>query len=160
MKKYQGFGVSGCATCDGFFFKDQTVMVVGGGNTAVEEALYLTNHAKKVILLHRRDELRAEKMLQERLFNNKKIDIIWDSRLVDIIGKDNPKAVTAAKIENIKTKQISEINLQGIFIAIGHTPTTDLFKDFSNIDSEGYIITSPDSTKTSIEGVFAAGDAG
>ena len=156
--KFQGFGVSGCATCDGFFFRGQTVMVVGGGNTAVEEALYLTNHAKKVILLHRRDELRAEKILQERLLAHEKIDVIWDSILIDIIGKDNPKSVTAAKIKNVKNEQITEIPLQGIFIAIGHTPTTDLFKDFLNIDNEGYIITESDSTKTSLEGIFAAGD--
>jgi len=155
---YQGFGVSGCATCDGFFFKNQTVMVVGGGNTAVEEALYLTNHAKKVILLHRRNELRAEKILQERLLKHPKIEPLWDSILLDIIGKDSPKAVTSAKIQNVKTNNITEIPLEGIFIAIGHKPNTDLFTEYLKTDEEQYIITTAGTAKTNINGIFAAGD--
>jgi thioredoxin reductase (NADPH) len=157
-KKYQGYGVSGCATCDGFFFKDKEVMVVGGGNTAAEDALFLTHHAKKIYLVHRRDELRAEKMLQERMFKNKKIIPIWDSVLEDIKGEDKPKKVTGAVIKNIKTNKIKEMKIDGIFIAIGHTPNTSLFKDYLKMDNENYIITNPDSTKTSIEGVYAAGD--
>lgn len=156
--KYQGFGVSGCATCDGFFFREQTVMVVGGGNTAVEEALYLTNHAKKVFLLHRREELRAEKILQDRLLKNAKIEPIWNSVLIDIIGKESPKSVTAAKIQNVNTQKITEVPLQGIFIAIGHKPNTDIFQSHINTDKEGYIITPPGSTQTNIPGIFAAGD--
>ena len=158
-KTYQGFGVSGCATCDGFFFREQDVMVVGGGNTAVEEALYLTNHAKKVFLLHRRDELRAERILQERLLNHPKIEPIWNSELIDIIGKSTvPKSVTAAKIKNNKTQETKEVAVQGIFIAIGHKPNTAIFKDWLDMDQEQYIITKSDSTKTNIAGVFAAGD--
>lgn len=157
-KKYMGFGVSGCATCDGFFFKEKEVMVVGGGNTAVEEALYLTNHCSKIYLLHRRDSLRAEKILQERLFKNPKIELIWDSALEEVIGDDNPKSVTTAKIKNLKSGEISNINVEGIFIAIGHKPNTDLFKNQLKLDDEGYIITTPGRTYTSVEGVFAAGD--
>ncbi len=133
-------------------------MVVGGGNTAVEEALYLTNHASKVMVLHRRDELRAEKMLQERLLKHPKIEVIWDSLLIDVIGKDNPKQVTAAKIQNVKDKSEREIKLSGIFIAIGHVPNTGIFKEQIEMDSENYIITEADSSKTNIPGVFAAGD--
>ncbi len=157
--KFQGFGVSGCATCDGFFFKDQNVAVIGGGNTAVEEALYLTNHAKKVYLIHRRDELRAEKMLQERLFKHEKIQIIWDSALDEIIGEEKPhKKVTSAKIKNLKTNIISDLEVSGIFIAIGHSPNTSLFKSSIKMDKTGYILTEPDSTKTNIPGIYAAGD--
>jgi len=157
--KFQGFGVSGCATCDGFFFKDQNVAVIGGGNTAVEEALYLTNHAKKVYLIHRRDELRAEKMLQERLFKHDKIQIIWDSALDEIIGEEKPhKKVTSAKIKNLKTNAISDLDVSGIFIAIGHSPNTGLFKNSIKMDKTGYILTEPDSTKTNIPGIYAAGD--
>jgi thioredoxin reductase (NADPH) len=155
---FQGFGVSGCATCDGFFFKGKEVLVVGGGNTAVEEALYLTNFASKVTIIHRRDNFRAEKILQERLFKNPKISIIWNHVITEIVGSDNPKSVTGVKVQNIINNQISEVNCDGVFIAIGHRPNTDLFKDQVATDDEGYIITKPNSTKTSIEGVFAAGD--
>lgn len=157
-QKYQGFGVSGCATCDGFFFKDKEVMVVGGGNTAVEEALYLTHHAKKVTLLHRRDSLRAEKILQDRLFKNKKIEVIWDHVLNEIIGEDEPKGVTHVNIENVKTGKQQKLSIDGVFIAIGHKPNTGLFQDAIKMDNEGYIITEADSTATNILGVFAAGD--
>lgn len=157
-KKFQGYGVSGCATCDGFFFRGKEVMVIGGGNTAVEEALYLTNHASKVTLVHRRDSLRAEKILQERLFKHPKVTVIWDSALQEVIGTENPLSVTGAKIKNLKTSEIKTISVDGIFIAIGHKPNTDIFKGQIKLDDEGYIITAPDSTKTNIEGVFAAGD--
>jgi thioredoxin reductase (NADPH) len=157
-KKYQGFGVSGCATCDGFFFKNKEVMVVGGGNTAVEEALYLTNHASKVTLIHRRDSLRAEKIMQDRLFNHPKIEVIWDSILEEVIGTENPKSVTGAKIRNIKNQDTRIINLEGIFIAIGHKPNTEIFASSLKRDEEGYIITETGTTKTSIKGIFAAGD--
>ena len=157
-EEFQGFGVSGCATCDGFFFKGMDVVVIGGGNTAVEEALYLTNHAKKVYIVHRRDEFRAEKILQERLFENDKISVIWDSVLEEVVGTDNPKSVTGIKIRNIKSDKISNLECAGVFIAIGHKPNTDIFKNQITMDEEGYIITAPDSTKTNIAGVFAAGD--
>ncbi len=157
-KKFQGFGVSGCATCDGFFYKNKEVMVVGGGNTAVEEAIYLTNFASKVTLVHRRDSLRAESMLQERLFKNKKIEIIWDSSLQEVIGDENPLGVTGVRIKNTKTDKETNIKVDGVFIAIGHVPNTGLFKDSLKMDSENYIITAPDSTATSIPGVYAAGD--
>ena len=157
-KEFQGYGVSGCATCDGFFFKNQVVMVIGGGNTAVEEALYLTNHASKVILVHRRDSLRAEKILQERLLNHPKIEVIWNHRLKEVLGDEKPKSVTAALIEHSSTGEEKKIDVQGIFIAIGHKPNTDLFKGQIEMDDEGYIITKPDSTQTNIEGVFASGD--
>ena len=157
-KKFQGFGVSGCATCDGFFFRGKEVAVVGGGNTAVEEALYLTNHASKVTLIHRRDSLRAEKILQERLFKHPNIAVIWDSAVEEITGTEEPLSVTGAKLKNLKTGAISEHKFDGVFIAIGHSPTTSLFKGQIEMDSEGYIITAPDSTKTNIAGVFAAGD--
>ena len=155
---YQGYGVSGCATCDGSFFKNQQVIVVGGGNTAVEEALYLTNHASKVILVHRRDSFRAERILQKRLFENPKIEVIWNHQLEEVLGKDNPRSVVGAKLKNTQTSEITQIDCTGIFIAIGHKPNTDLFKEQLDIDEEGYIITAPDSTKTNIPGVFAAGD--
>jgi thioredoxin reductase (NADPH) len=157
-KKFMGFGVSGCATCDGFFYKNKEVIVIGGGNTAVEEALYLTNHASKVILVHRRDALRAEKILQDRLFKHPKIQIIWNSALEEVLGSENPLSVEGAKIKNLKTGNISNLKVDGIFIAIGHKPNTGLFKGKLDMDEEGYIITHPDSTKTSVEGVFAAGD--
>jgi thioredoxin reductase (NADPH) len=155
---FQGFGVSGCATCDGFFFKDQEVLVVGGGNTAVEEALFLTNHASKVTLIHRRDSFKAEKILQDRIFKNPKIEVIWDSALEEIIGKDDPKEVTGARIKNVKSGEITELKVSGVFIAIGHEPNTALFKGQVEMDETGYINTKPDSTQTNIEGVFAAGD--
>ena len=157
-QEYRGFGVSGCATCDGFFFKDKEVAVIGGGNAAVEEAIFLTKFATKVKLIHRRDKLRAEKMLQKKLKENPKIEIIWDSVLEEVIGDQDPKGVTGIKIKNIKTNKPSEIKLHGLFIAIGHDPATSLFKDQLNMDKEGYLITKPDSTVTNIPGVFAAGD--
>ena len=157
-KKFQGYGVSACATCDGFFFKDKEVVVVGGGNTAVEEALFLTSFASKVFLVHRRDELRAEKILQDRLFKNEKIQCIWDSQVIDIMGDDNPLNVTSVKIKNIKTEQVTDLKVDGIFVAIGHDPATQLFKGQIDMDDSGYIITKPDSTLTNINGVYAAGD--
>ncbi|MBL6864218.1 MAG: thioredoxin-disulfide reductase [Rhodospirillales bacterium] len=159
-KKYQGFGVSACATCDGFFYRGKEVAVIGGGNTAVEEALYLTNHAEKVKLIHRRDTLRAEKLLQERLFSHPKIEIIWNTVVDEIMGNtEGPMPeVTGISLKNIKTNEITQHNLQGVFVAIGHTPNTEIFGDQLDKDAEGYIITKPDSTATSIPGVFAAGD--
>lgn len=157
-KGFQGFGVSGCATCDGFFFKGREVVVIGGGNTAVEEALYLTNHASKVYLVHRRDSLRAEKILQDRMFANNKISVIWNHVLEEVVGTDNPKAVNGVKLKDSLNGKITELPCEGVFIAIGHKPNTDIFKEQITIDEEGYIITAPDSTKTNIAGVFAAGD--
>ena len=157
-QKFQGFGVSACATCDGFFFKDQSVAVVGGGNTAVEEALYLTNHAAKVTVIHRRDSFRAEKILQERLLQNEKIEVIWDSVVDEVLGGGDPLQVTGARIKNVQSEQTMDIELQGIFIAIGHDPATGVFKNKIDMDDEGYILTKPDSTVTSIPGIFAAGD--
>ena len=157
-QEFRGFGVSACATCDGFFFKDKEVAVVGGGNAAVEEAIFLTKFASKVKLIHRRNELRAEKMLQEKLKANKKIEIIWDSVVNEVLGDSEPKGVTAIKIKNVKDNKISELKVHGLFIAIGHDPATSLFKDQLNMDKEGYLITKPDSTETNVPGVFAAGD--
>ena len=157
-KKFRGFGVSACATCDGFFFKEKTVAVVGGGNAAVEEAMFLTKFASKVKLIHRRDKLRAEKMLQKKLMDNKKIEIIWDSVVEEIIGDDDPKNVKGLKIKNVKNNNISDLKIDGLFIAIGHDPATQLFKDQLKMDKEGYLITKPDSTETNVPGIFAAGD--
>ncbi|MAC45085.1 MAG: thioredoxin-disulfide reductase [Pelagibacteraceae bacterium] len=157
-QEFRGFGVSACATCDGFFFKDKEVAVVGGGNAAVEEAIFLTKFASKVKLIHRRNELRAEKMLQEKLKANKKIEIIWDSVVDEVLGDSEPKGVTAIKIKNVKDNKITELKVHGLFIAIGHDPATSLFKDQLKMDKEGYLITKPDSTETNIPGVFAAGD--
>jgi len=157
-KKFQGFGVSGCATCDGFFFKNKIVAVIGGGNSAVEEALYLTHHASKVYLIHRRDKLRAEKIQQQRLFAHPKIETIWNSEVKEILGDDNPPSVTGIEIINNVTNKKSKIKLDGVFVAIGHKPNTDVFKDFLAIDDDGYIITEAKSTKTNIDGVFACGD--
>ena len=157
-KEFRGFGVSACATCDGFFFKEKEVAVVGGGNAAVEEAMFLTKFASKVKLIHRRNELRAEKMLQAKLKSNKKIEIIWDTVVEDIIGTKDPKAVTGIKIKNVKDNKISELKVDGLFIAIGHDPATSIFKGQIKMDKEGYIITNPDSTITNVPGVFAAGD--
>ena len=156
--KFKGFGISACATCDGFFYKNKEVAVVGGGNTAVEEAIYLTNFASKVFLIHRRDELRAEKMLQKKLFDNKKIEMIWDSAVDKINGTENPKNLESLSLKNLKTNEITELKVHGLFVAIGHQPATKIFKDKINMDNEGYIITKPDSTATNLEGVFAAGD--
>ena len=156
--KFKGFGISACATCDGFFFKDQTVIVVGGGNSAVEEALFLTKFASKVILVHRRESLRAEKILQDRLFKNNKIEVIWNSKVIEFIGDDNPLTLKKVILENKKDNTTSTIEINGAFIAIGHDPATSLFKGKLEMDSENYIITKNDSTATSVKGVFAAGD--
>jgi thioredoxin reductase (NADPH) len=155
---FRGFGVSACATCDGFFFKEKEVAIVGGGNAAVEEAIFLTKFASKVKLIHRRNELRAEKMLQEKLRANKKIEIIWDSVVEEVIGNQKPKSVNGVKIKNVKSGKIANLKVDGLFIAIGHDPATSLFKNQLKMDKEGYLITKPDSTQTSISGVFAAGD--
>ncbi|HYZ41745.1 MAG TPA: thioredoxin-disulfide reductase [Stellaceae bacterium] len=155
---FRGFGVSACATCDGFFFRDKNVMVVGGGNTAVEEAIYLTNHARRVTLVHRRNALRAEKILQERLFRNPKIDIIWDSVVDEILGEPEPPKVTGIRLRNLRTGASSDFPCEGVFIAIGHTPVTGLVAGQLPLDADGYVITRPDSTATAIPGVYAAGD--
>jgi len=188
-KEFQGFGVSGCATCDGFFFRGKEVIVVGGGNSAVEEALYLTNHASKVYVVHRRDKFKSEKILQDRLFKNPKIEVIWNHALDEVLGSqssnsvaqsaessnsvaqsaessnsvaqsaDGPKTVTGARLKNTLTGEIREMKIDGIFIAIGHKPNSDLFKETGlEIDAEGYILTKPNSTATNIPGVYAAGD--
>jgi thioredoxin reductase (NADPH) len=157
-KKFQGYGVSACATCDGFFFKEKKVAVIGGGNSAVEEALYLTNFASKVYLVHRRDELRAEKILQDRLFKNEKIECVWDSELKEIVGDEDPLNVKSINIKNTKTNETSNIELDGVFVAIGHDPATQIFRDQVEMDADGYIITKPDSTLTNVNGVYAAGD--
>lgn len=157
-QKYQGFGVSACATCDGFFYRDKPVCVIGGGNTAVEEALYLTNFASKVTLIHRRDSLRAEKILQDRLLRHEKIEVLWDHVLDEVVGDDMPPGVTGARVRNVKTDAVSELAVDGVFVAIGHVPQTELFQGKLTMDEEGYLLTAPDSTATEIPGVFAAGD--
>jgi thioredoxin reductase (NADPH) len=158
-EKYRGFGVSACATCDGFFFKEKKVAIIGGGNSAVEEALFLTNHASHVTLIHRRDQLRAEKIAQDRLFRHPKISVIWDTIVEEIQGVDTPyKAVTGLSLRNSKTDQQSHLEVEGVFIAIGHTPLSEIFKNQIELDHEGYILTKPNSTVTSVPGVFAAGD--
>ncbi|MEL0184721.1 MAG: thioredoxin-disulfide reductase [Hyphomicrobiales bacterium] len=156
-EKYKGFGVSACATCDGFFYRDKSVIVVGGGNTAVEEALFLTNFASKVTLVHRRNELRCERILEERLIQNPKIEIIWDSVIDEITGTDNPNSVNGVNLLNVKTNKITKLETDGVFIAIGHKPSTELFNNSLEMKN-GYILTTPGTTKTSREGVFAAGD--
>jgi thioredoxin reductase (NADPH) len=155
---FQGFGVSACATCDGFFYRDRTVLVVGGGNTAVEEALFLTNFAREVTLIHRRDELRAERILQNRLFAHPKIKVRWNTALVEVLGSDTPKSVTGAKLRDLETGAESEIKVDGIFIAIGHRPATELFQGQLPLNAGGYIITTGRSTATAVPGVYAAGD--
>jgi len=157
-QKFQGFGVSACATCDGFFYREKEVAVVGGGNTAVEEALYLTNHATRVTLIHRRDSLRSEKILADRLMAHDRIDVIWDTVVEEVLGDDDPLGVTGLKLRNVKTDETSELPVHGLFIAIGHDPATALFKGKVDMDDEGYVTTAPDSTRTSVPGVFAAGD--
>lgn len=156
--KFRGFGVSGCATCDGFFFRGKEVAVVGGGNTAVEEALYLTNHASKVTLIHRRKTLRAEKILQDRLFKNPKIHVIWDHVVDEVVGKEDPLAVTGVRLKNAHSGEMQTLPAEGVFIAIGHKPNTKIFEGKLELDKEGYLIGSPSTSETSIEGVFAAGD--
>jgi thioredoxin reductase (NADPH) len=155
---FRGFGVSACATCDGFFFRGKDVVVVGGGNTAVEEAIYLTNHARRVTLVHRRNALRAEKILQERLFRNPKIEIVWDSIVDDILGVPEPPMVTGVRLRNLRSGVVRELSCDGVFVAIGHTPVTGFLTGQLPLDPERYVITRPDSTQTAIPGVFAAGD--
>ena len=157
-KKFIGFGVSACATCDGFFYRNRPVAVVGGGNSAAEEALYLTNFASKVYLIHRRDTLRADAIMQQRLQNNHKIQIIWNTVIEEVLGTENPLGVTGLKLKNVKDDTVSKLDVDGLFVAVGHHPNTDIFKEYLNLDANGYIITAPDSTATNIEGVFAAGD--
>ncbi|AWI82691.1 thioredoxin-disulfide reductase [Alloyangia pacifica] len=156
--EFKGFGVSACATCDGFFYRGQEIVVIGGGNTAVEEALFLTNFASKVTLIHRRDELRAEKILQERLFNHPKIETLWHHQLEEVVGEDMPKGVTGVKVKHVTTGEITEIPAKGVFVAIGHAPASELVKDQLETHMGGYVVTKPGTTETSIPGVFAAGD--
>ncbi|MCA4773841.1 thioredoxin-disulfide reductase [Wolbachia endosymbiont of Mansonella perstans] len=158
-KKFQGYGVSACATCDGAFFRNKVVAVVGGGNTTVEEAIFLAHFAKEVVLIHRRDKLRAEKVMQDRLFRNDKIKVVWNHTVEQILGEENPKKVTGIAIKSTETKKVQELEVDGVFIAIGHAPNTGIFKSFVEIDEQGYIITNPGTTLTSRAGVFAAGDA-
>jgi thioredoxin reductase (NADPH) len=155
---YKGYGVSACATCDGFFFKGKEVAVIGGGNTAVEEALFLTNFASKVTIVHRRDAFRAEKIMQERLFRNPKIEVAWDCVLEEVLGTKEPRTVTGIRLRNLKTGAVSQRKVDGVFVAIGHAPATELFKGKLEMSPSGYLLTAPDSTRTSIPGVFAAGD--
>jgi thioredoxin reductase (NADPH) len=157
-ERLRGAGVSACATCDGFFFRGKRVAVIGGGNTAVEEALFLTRHAAHVTLVHRRDSLRAEKILQQRLFAHPKIEVVWDSVVEEVLGTDAPASVTGLALRNIRTKALSKLAVDGVFVAIGHVPTTAIFRGQVAMDSEGYIETVPGSTRTSVPGVFAAGD--
>jgi len=154
----KGRGASACATCDGFFYRGKKVAVIGGGNTAVEEALYMTNHSHDVTLIHRRDTLRAEKILQDRLFANEKIEVIWDSEVLEFVGGGDPEALVGLDIRNKRTGELSRVEVEGAFVAIGHQPATELFKGQLDLDSDGYIIVEPGTTKTSIEGVFACGD--
>ena len=157
-QKFKGHGVSACATCDGFFYKSKDVVVIGGGNTAVEEALFLTNFAKRVTLVHRRHSFRAERILQERLFKNPKITVVWNSTLEEILGTDDPKSVTGVRLRNAQSGNTSQLPADGVFIAIGHVPATELFRGKLDMSSSGYLLTAPDLTRTSIPGVFAAGD--
>ncbi|UWU85453.1 thioredoxin-disulfide reductase [Bradyrhizobium yuanmingense] len=156
--KFQGGGVSACATCDGFFYRGKEVIVVGGGNTAVEEALYLTNHASQVTIVHRRDHFRAERILQERLFKHPKIKVVWDAAVDEICGTENPNKVTHVRLKNVKTGALTDVKADGIFIAIGHAPATQLVKDQVKLKPSGYIEVAPNSTATSVPGLFAAGD--
>ncbi|KYK46292.1 thioredoxin-disulfide reductase [Bradyrhizobium diversitatis] len=156
--KFQGGGVSACATCDGFFYRGKDVIVVGGGNTAVEEALYLTNHASQVTIVHRRDHFRAERILQERLFKHPKIKVIWDSAVDEICGTENPNKVTHVRLKNVKSGALTDVKADGVFIAIGHAPATELVKDQVKLKPSGYVEVAPNSTATSVPGLFAAGD--
>ncbi|MGD9867229.1 MAG: thioredoxin-disulfide reductase [Hyphomicrobiales bacterium] len=155
---FKGYGVSACATCDGFFYKNKEVLVIGGGNTAVEEALFLTNFASRVRVVHRRAEFRAEKILQDRLFKHPKVEVIWDTVLDEVLGTATPPGVTGAKLKNVKTGNVTEVQCDGIFIAIGHAPATELFAGQLEMKRGNYLVTAPDSTATAIPGVFAAGD--
>ncbi len=157
-EKFNGYGVSACATCDGFFYRGKDVIVIGGGNTAVEEALYLSNICKSVTLIHRRDELRSEKILQDRLFKTENVSVMWDTVLDEVLGTEEPLGVTGVRLKNIKTDQTKELDVHGVFVAIGHTPTTGIFKGQLPMDEEGYLFKKPDSTQTDIPGVYAAGD--
>ena len=156
--RFKGFGVSACATCDGFFYRGKKVVVVGGGNTAVEEALFLTNFASEVVVVHRRDEFRAERILQDRLMKNPKVSVIWNTTLEEVIGGDNPPGVTHARLKNVQSGKVEDLACDGIFIAIGHKPSTELFQGKLEMKHGGYLVTAPDSTATAIEGVYAAGD--
>jgi len=157
-QKFSGYGVSACATCDGFFFRGKPVAVIGGGNTAVEEALFLTNFASKVTLVHRREELRADKILQDRLFKNDKIEPLWNSILDEVVGTEDPPGVTGIRAKNVNTGKVSELAVDGVFIAIGHTPNSEIFEGQLGMDENGYILTEPGTARTSVDGVFAAGD--
>jgi thioredoxin reductase (NADPH) len=157
-QRFKGFGVSACATCDGFFYRGKRVAVIGGGNTAVEEALFLTNFADKVTVVHRRDSFRAEKILQERLFKNPRVEVVWNSVVEEVLGADDPKGVSGAVLKNVATGAATTLDVDGVFVAIGHAPATELFKGQLETTPAGYLITAPDSTRTSIPGVFAAGD--
>src|SRR5438128_11858675 len=157
-QKFKGYGVSACATCDGFFYRNKKVVVIGGGNTAVEEALFLTNFASKVTVVHRRDSFRAEKILQDRLFKNPKISVVWDSAIDEIKGEENPSKVTSVRLKNVKTGALREVPADGVFIAIGHAPATELVKDQIKLKHSGYVEVAPNSTATSVPGLFAAGD--
>jgi thioredoxin reductase (NADPH) len=157
-QRFQGFGVSACATCDGFFYRGKQVVVVGGGNTAVEEALFLTNFASKVTLVHRRDELRAERILQERLFHHPKIEVVWDSAIEEVLGTENPSGVTGVRLKNVQTGALSDLACDGVFVAIGHAPASELFKGQLAMDDAGYLDVKPGTASTEIEGVYAAGD--
>ena len=157
-KRLQGAGVSACATCDGFFYRGKQVAVIGGGNTAVEEALFLTHHASKVTLVHRRDSLRAERILQRRLFENPKVDVMWDTAVEEVLGSGQPEVVTGLRVRHVKTGALQDLPVDGVFIAIGHTPNTTVFRGQVELDTEGYVVTPPGLTGTSVPGVFAAGD--
>jgi thioredoxin reductase (NADPH) len=157
-QKYRGFGVSACATCDGFFYRNKEVVVVGGGNTAVEESLFLTNFASKVTLVHRRDSLRAERILQDRLFKNPKVELVWDSAIEEIVGGGDPVKVTSVKLKNVRNGAVTERKIDGVFVAIGHKPSTELVDGKVKMKPNGYVWTAPDSTATSVPGLFAAGD--
>lgn len=157
-EKFKGYGVSACATCDGFFFRDKDVVLVGGGNSAVEEAIYLTHHARKVTVVHRRDEFRAERIMQDRLFKNEKVSVIWDTRVDEILGGESPRTVTGVRLQNVKTGAVSELATDGVFVAIGHAPATAVFAGQVDMKPNGYIKVAPGTTVTSVPGVFAAGD--
>jgi len=157
-KRLQGAGVSACATCDGFFYQGKQVAVIGGGNTAVEEALFLTHHAEKVTLVHRRNSLRAERILQRRLFEHPKVEVIWDSAVEEVLGSGTPEVVTGLRIRHVQSGEVQDLPLDGVFIAIGHTPNTTVFRGQVELDSDGYVVTPPGLTQTSVPGVFAAGD--